>query len=236
MFNAMKRGETFPKEGAASAMAAVRERLSASFGAEKLRAMLRAASHPIDGFYEIRYRGKGSVPLAVVMAVLFSACYTGNRIFASFVVNDVDPRGVDGLMEMSAIFVLLALFTVGNWSVTCLLDGEGRFRDIVAATGYALLPMIVTTVLAALVSQFIANGEEVFYTLIIALGLAWTAMLLLVGVMTVHNYTLLKTLATLILTVLAMFALVFFALLLADMIRQVYVFFYSVYVELVFRA
>ncbi|GHU66660.1 hypothetical protein FACS1894184_05160 [Clostridia bacterium] len=201
----------------------------------KLHSMLRVLSHPIDGFYEIRYREQGSVPLAVIMALLFSVCYTANRIFAGFIVNDVDPRSVNGLMEMSAIFVMLLLFSAGNWSVTCLLNGEGRFRDIVTVTGYALLPMIVSTVLAIIVSQFIASGEEVFYTLIIAVGIAWTAMLLLTGIMTVHNYTLLKTLATLILTVLAMFILVFFALLLADMIRQVFVFFYSIYVELVFR-
>jgi hypothetical protein len=202
---------------------------------DKVRAMFRAVTRPIDGFYEIRYRGKGSVALAVLAAVLFSACYTANRIFASFVVNDVDPRSVNGLLEMSGIFVMLALFAAGNWSVTCLLDGEGRLRDIVTATGYALLPMAAATILAMFVSQFIASGEEVFYTLILAVGVAWTAMLLLAGIMTAHNYTLLKTLVTLALTVLAMFALVFFALLLANMARQVYVFFYSIYIELIFR-
>ncbi|MDR0397484.1 MAG: YIP1 family protein [Oscillospiraceae bacterium] len=204
-------------------------------GMGKTRAMVRVLSHPIDGFYEIRYREKGSVPLAITMAVLFSACYTANRIFAGFVVNDVDPRGVNGLMEMSGIFVTLALFSAGNWSVTCLLNGEGRYRDIVTVTGYALVPMIAAFALATIASQFIASGEEVFYTMILGCGVAWTAMLLLAGIMTVHNYTLLKTLATLALTMLAMFALVFFALLLADMIRQVYVFFYSIYVELTFR-
>jgi len=197
--------------------------------------MLRILSHPADGFYEIRYHDQGSVPLALLCVLLMGISFTTNRIFASFVVNNVDPRSVDGLRELAAIFVLVLLFSVGNWSVTCLLNGEGRFRDILTVTGYALLPMIGFYVAATCISQFIASGEEVFYGLLIILGTAWTGILLLTGIMTVHNYTLFKTLITLALTVLAMFIIVFFTLLLADMINQVTVFFRSIYTELIFR-
>ena len=215
--------------------AGFRSLLSRHMGRDKFAAMLRVLGHPSDAFYEIRYREAGSVALSLLCVIAFAACYTTNRIFASFVVNDVDPRAVNGLTELSAILLLVILFAAGNWSVTCLMSGEGRFRDIITAVGYSLIPMIITYVLATVVSQFIASGEEIFYSVIIYFGTAWAAVLLLVGVMTIHNYTLAKTLVTLILTVLSMFVIIFVTLLLADMMNQVAVFFRSIYTELIFR-
>ncbi|MDR2505419.1 MAG: YIP1 family protein [Oscillospiraceae bacterium] len=210
--------------------------LQTQFTKNKLAYMLRTLSHPADAFYEIRHREQGSVVLSLICVAVFATCYTMNRIFASFIVNDADPMSVNGLTELSSVLLLVMLFAVGNWSVTCLLNGEGRFRDIVTVTGYSLLPLILCYVTATVVSRFVASGEEVFYTIIISLGTAWTAVLLLLGVMTVHNYTLLKTLGTLLLTVLSMFVMIFLALLLADMINQVVGFFYGIYIELIFRS
>jgi len=197
--------------------------------------MLRVCVNPSDAFFEIRWRGQGSVALSLVCIVLYAFAYTANRVFASFVVNDVDPRGVDALMELSAVLLLAVLFSAGNWSVTCLMDGEGRFRDVLTVTGYALLPAIAGTVLATAVSPFLAGGEGVFYTLILRGATAWTAVLLIAGVMTVHGFTLAKTLGALGLTVLAMFVILFVVMLLANMLGQAAVFVRSVYLELLFR-
>ena len=57
--------------------------------------MLYTISHPMDGYYWIRHAERGSVPLAILMVVLFSVCFTANRLLASFVVNDINPRAVD---------------------------------------------------------------------------------------------------------------------------------------------
>jgi hypothetical protein len=158
-----------------------------------------------------------------------------NRIFASFIVNDVDPRSVNGLTEIGAVFLLFILFCVGNWSVTCLMEGEGRLKDIVVVTGYSLTPLIVLFIPATLLSHVVAAGEEVFYYFAIALGIGWAAILVLLGIMTVHNYSLLKTLITLIFTFFAMFILIFLGLLVYDLINQVFIFIRSIYTELIFR-
>ena len=210
--------------------------VSKQFDKEKTRYMLRVLTHPADAFYEIRHRDRGSVPLALACVVMFATCFTLNRIYASFIVNDVNPLSINGVMELSAVLLLVLLFAAGNWSVTCLMNGEGRFRDILTVAGYSLLPAVIGFVAATVVSRFIASGEEVFYTIILTGGIAWTIALLLLGVMTVHNYTLSKTLVTLILTVLSMFVIIFFALLIMDMLNQVFGFFRGIYVELIFRS
>lgn len=205
------------------------------FSKDKWNFMFYTMTHPADGFYEIRHRDRGSVPLAVVMVILFSICYSMNRMLASFVVNDVEPRTVDSLKELTAVLLLYLLFCVGNWSITCLMEGEGRLKDIAIAVGYAVVPMIVTLVPATILSQGIADNEEAFYTMLVVVGIAYSVIIALIGIMQVHNYTLGKTLIVLFLTFIAMFIIIFVCLLLADLVNQIYNFFYSLYTEIIFR-
>ena len=202
---------------------------------EKWGWLFHTVNHPSDGFYWIRHQEKGSVAIAVLLVILYSAVFSMNRIGAAFIVNDIEPRSVNSVAELFGVLVLFLVICTGNWSVTCLMEGEGRFRDIVTAVGYSLVPMIVCTALATVVSQFLAENEEAFYTILMGVGIAWTLLLMLTGIMQVHNYTLGKTLVTLFLTVIAVLIIVFLALLVINFITQVWSFLRSIYTELVFR-
>ncbi|MBQ4536260.1 MAG: YIP1 family protein [Lachnospiraceae bacterium] len=205
------------------------------FSKEKWKYAFYTVSHPSDGYYEIRHRERGSVAVAIVLVILFSLSFSINRISASFIVNDVDPLDVDALTELVAVLLLFALFCVGNWSITCLMEGEGRLKDIAIAFGYGMIPMIVCFNLGTVVSQFVAQNEEAFYYMIIGVGIAYGLFMILIGIMQVHNYTLGKTLITIFLTFIAMFIIIFIVLLFVDLINQVYGFFFSIYQELIFR-
>ena len=205
------------------------------FSKEKWSYMLYTISHPMDGYYWIRHREYGSVPLAILMVFLFSCSFTANRLLASFVVNDLDPRGVDALYELMGVMSFYLLLCVSNWSITCLMDGEGRLKDIAIAVGYGTAPMTFVMVLSTIVSRFIADDEQAFYGILIGVGIAYGVIMMLIGIMQVHNYTLGKTLLTLLLTFLAALIIVFLLLLLSNLLGMVYNFFHSVYTELIFR-
>ena len=205
------------------------------FNKEKWKYLFYTLSHPMDGYYWIRHRENGSVPIAILLVILFSFSFSMNRRYASFVVNDIDPRTVDSLTELGGILMLFAVLCVGNWSITCLMNGEGRMKDIVIAVGYATLPLILTFIPVTLFSQFVAENEEAFYSVILGVGIAYAAIMLLMGIMQVHNYTLGKTLLTLFLTLIAAFIIIFLGLLIVDLINQVITFFQSIYTELIFR-
>lgn len=205
------------------------------FSKEKLYILFHTISHPMDGYYWIRRKNLGSVPLAIVLVVAFSVSFSLNRYLASFVVNFVNPRDVNTLTELVGVLILYLLICVGNWSVTCLLNGEGRLKDIAITTGYATLPLTVTLLVATLLSQFIAKDEEAFYYIVIAIGIVWTFVMFLIGIMQIHGYSLGKTLLTLFLTLIAVFIIMFIGLLLIDLIVQVYNFFHSIYLEMIFR-
>lgn len=203
---------------------------------DKWKFMLHTVSHPADGFYEIRHRERGSVLIALILVVLFSVVWSINRISASFIVNDVDPRMVNSISELITVLLFFFLICVSNWSITCLMDGKGRLKDIIIAIGYSTIPATVCILIGTLVSQFVSNDEAAFYTMICGIGIAYTLFMMLIGIMTVHNFTLGKTIITIFLTLVALLIIVFIILLLVDLINQVYSFLFSIYQELMFRA
>ena len=205
------------------------------FGKEKWKHLFYTVTHPSDGYYWIRHREKGSVGIAVLLVLIFGLCFTLNRLLTSFVVSTINVRSVNLLPEIGGVLLLYVLLCAGNWSITCLMDGEGRFKDILIAIGYAMLPMIVTYVLATAVSQFLADNEQAFYSIIMFIGIAYTLIMALTGIMQVHNYTLGKTLLTLLLTLVAVFIIIFLVMLVANFVGQVVAFVQSIYTELIFR-
>lgn len=203
---------------------------------EKWQYLFYTISHPMDGFYWIRHAEKGSVPIAILLVIIFSISFSTNRLLASFVVNDLDPRGVDSLNELFGILVFYLLICVSNWSITCLMNGEGRMKDISIAIGYSTLPISVVLFLGTIISQVVADDEQAFYTILLVVGIAFGLILMLIGIMQVHNYTLGKTLITLFLTFVAMLIIIFVVLLLSNMLSMVWVFFRSIYTEIIFRS
>lgn len=205
------------------------------FSAEKWKYMFYCISHPSDGFYEVRHRERGSVAIAWVMVLLFGISYTVNRLMASFIVNDTDPRSVDTLMEIEGVLILFLLLSISNWSVTCLMNGEGRLKDIMTIVGYSLTPCVLCYIPATIISHFVAQNEEAFYNIIMGVSLAYSLILMLIGIMIVHNYTLGKTLLTILLTFFALLVIIFMVMMVYSLIGQVITFFHSIYLELYFR-
>ena len=207
-----------------------------AFSKEKWQYLLHTISHPMDGFYWIRHQDRGSVGIAILLVFIFSASFSANRLLASFVVNDIDARTVNSLYELLSVMILYLLFCVSNWSVTCLMNGEGRMKDIAIAIGYGTAPISFVLILGTIMSNFVADDEQAFYFLLLGVGIAYGLILMMIGIMQVHNYTLGKTLITVFITFAAFLIIVFLALLLFNLLGMVYNFFHSIYVEIIFRA
>lgn len=202
---------------------------------EKLLYPFYVISHPFDGFYEVRHRGRGSVPVALLLIFLYGLSFSINRKYASFVVNLINPRYVNTQTEILGVFLAVFLFAIANWSITCLLDGEGRFKDIITVIGYSMLPMVLTYVPATILSLFIAADEESMYYLLTNISVLFFVILLLIGIMIIHNFSFGKTIVTLILTFLALLIIIFIILLVISLVNQVYLFFQGIYTELILR-
>ena len=139
------------------------------------------------------------------------------------------------LQEIFAVFLLVILFTVGNWSVTTLMEGKGKYKEILMVTGYALFPLIIIGYPSVFLSNFLTLEEMAFYGLLMYIAYGLTAWMLFMGILNIHQYGLAKTIGSLILTVVSMSVMMFVGLLFFDLIQQFISFIASIYEELSLR-
>lgn len=191
--------------------------------------------HPFDSFWDMKYEGKGKVRVALTILLLVVISMILKDQFAGFLVNYNDPRHLNSITQLLTIVFPFFLWCLSNWAITTLMDGEGKFKEIMMATAYALVPIVIIYVPMILASRFMAEEETAFYYLMMTVSSIWFVALLFVGIMTVHQYTVLKTVITMLLTVIVMGIVVFLGTLVLSMLQQIIEFFVNIYRELIFR-
>jgi len=191
--------------------------------------------HPFNGFWEMKFEKKGRVKVAIGILLLFVLVTIIKRQFSGFVVNFNNLADLNSINELKFIILPFLLWCIANWSLTTLMDGEGKFKEIVMATGYALLPFVIIYVPQTLYSRIITVDESPFYYLLDAIALIWFVWLLFIGTMTVHQYTAGKTVVTILLTLVVIGIILFLGVLFFSMIQQIINFATSIYQELSFR-
>lgn len=191
--------------------------------------------HPFNGFWEMKYEQKGRLKLALGIVFLLVIFTIIKRQYSGFVVNFNNPSQLNSLNELTFIVLPFVLWCVANWSLTTLMDGEGKFKEIVMATAYAMMPLVIIYLPQTLYSNLITGSESSFYYLLDGVALIWSAWLLFTGTMTVHQYSAGKTVMTMLLTLVVIGIIVFIGVLLFSMLQQMISFAISVYKELSFR-
>ncbi|MEK4009604.1 Yip1 family protein [Paenibacillus sp. FSL H8-0122] len=196
---------------------------------------LHVAVHPFDGFWDLKYENKGKLRMALGILIFLTLTMIVKRQYVGYVVNYNHPLELNSINELKYIIFPFLLWCLANWSLTTLMDGEGKFAEIVITTGYALLPLILINIPNILLSNVITLREASFYHLLDALATLWFVWLLFIGTMTVHQYTVLKTITTMLLTLAVAGIIIFLGLLFFNLIQQIVSFVYTVYQELSLR-
>jgi hypothetical protein len=142
---------------------------------------------------------------------------------------------MNSLMEIVYVAVPVLFWCVANWSLTTLMDGEGKFVEIFTSTCFALIPLIVINFPWIWLSNVISLQETSFYYFSNSFAALWSLYLLFVGNMTVHQFTPAKTIATMLLTVAAMGFMAFLCLLFLSLVQEIVAFVSTIYQEIVLR-
>jgi len=202
---------------------------------EWLRFPLHVMVRPFDGFWDLKYENKGRSGVAAAIVVLLILSVTVQKQLSGFLVNFNDPRYLNSIDELKYVLLPFLLWCLANWSVTTLLDGEGRLQEIAVVAAYSLLPLVVVYLPTTFLSNIMTNEETAFYYLLNSFAGLWFVWLLFVGTMTVHQYTAAKTIVTMLLTLIVMAVIVFLGMLVFSLIQQIIGFGYNIYYELIFR-
>ncbi len=191
--------------------------------------------HPSEGFEDLRWKKQGSLKLSFfIVLLLFVAMVANNRMVGfAFNTNTVKVFNVVPLVVQSVVY--FATWVIGNWCICTLLDGEGTLRKICIYSAYALVPYIICSYIAVILSNFLIKEESIWVTAFTVLGLGWSVVLMISAMKAVHQYSIPKTLISILLTLVAMLLILFLAILLLSLFQQVYVFVYTIYTEIAYR-
>ena len=200
-----------------------------------LRYSFTIMAHPIRGFYDMRYENEGSLGSCVILLMLLITGFISQRQYTGFIFNATNLKEFNILLEISHVLMPVMLWCIANWSITVLMDGEGRFVDIFMATCYSTLPLTVTTFLSVLMSRFLSADEQTFIALVSGIGVAYTALLLFCGILTIHQFTVKKNIFSIILTIAGMAFIVFLILLFAGVFDEMYRYIAGIITEIQLR-
>jgi hypothetical protein len=191
--------------------------------------------HPFDGYWDLKYDNKGKLRISLVILLLLAITTILQRQYSGFLVNFNNPTELNSINELKYIVLPFILWCVSNWSLTTLMDGEGKFKEIVTATGYALLPLALIMLMNTIISNVITIQESALYYLLETVAFLWFLWLLFIGTMTIQQYSVMKTIVTMALTLVVMGIIMFLGLLFFSLMQQMIGFVLSIYNELSLR-
>ncbi|MBQ9898609.1 MAG: YIP1 family protein [Ruminococcus sp.] len=194
-----------------------------------------AVMHPVEGFEDMRWKKSGSLKIAFgIVLLLFIAAVADGRVYG-FQFGVAYDKTFNIIPYIVKSIVVFAAWVVGNWAVCTLLDGEGTMKNICIYSAYALIPYIVQIFICLLLSHILVQDEAVFIQAVRIIGTGWTAILLFSAIKSVHQYSFGKTVFAIILTIAAMFIMLFLLVLFMSLIQQVYIFISTIYTEISYR-
>jgi hypothetical protein len=192
-------------------------------------------SHPIDGFYEMKHYHRGLLRVAYTFFAIHAVLGIVEFTYTGFLFNTTDPTQFKMIRSMLVAIAPFFIFIVGNWSITSLMDGKGKFKEIFITTGYTLFPLIILRIVNIFLSNYFTLDEAFFYHGINVLGYILMFTMLFMGIRSIHEYSVLRAISTILLTILAMTVIVFLGLLAMSLAQQITVFIETIIKELNLR-
>jgi len=191
--------------------------------------------HPFDGFWDLKHERRGSMKSAFVLLLFTIVAFFYKSVGTSYMHNPADAGYMSVVGNITAVVVPLLLWVIANWCFTTLFEGEGSMKDIFIATCYSLTPLPMLMIPAVVLTNFLTLDEAGIISLLNGFAFIWMGLLLILGTMLTHDYSLGKNVLTCIVTVVGMAFIMFIVILFSTLMTQIVGFISNIAVELSFR-
>ena len=190
--------------------------------------------HPIDGFWELKnHKDKSFGAANLILAVLCLASVLSIQ-FTSFHYGFLDRESNNILLNISSFVLPLLAWSVLNWALSTLLDGKASMKQIWVQSVYSLMPLLLSIPVLVVASYVMTLEDSAFYYLISSVAVLWCAFLFLFGNMTIHDYTMTKTVIMTLFTFAGIAASIFIGIILFSTFQQLISFIATVITEIRF--
>lgn len=185
----------------------------------KLLVPLRFFAHPIDLFNDIKYEKRGSLGVANLLLALYFLEEIIDYFAVAYLFSNNEAQSFSVWPILLRTVVLVLLWCITNWAMSTLQDGKGTFKEIYLAACYALTPLVLFSVPLNLITNMMTLSESMFYSAISSALTLWSLILVFLGTMVVHQFTVRKTIGSVLLS-LGMIVIIAFLVLLGFSISQ----------------
>lgn len=192
---------------------------------------------PFDGFWDQKREKKGNITSGIVIIVFLFLSFSAASAFTGFSFHNPKDELTEFnlFLELAKAVLPIALWCISNWCITALIEGSGNMKEIFISTTFALIPYIITSLISTLLSHFLTLGEAQILTIIVAIGFAYSVLLIIAATCSVHDCGVGKALVTILLTIIGMIIIVFISILFFNLLNKFFDFAISVYNELRLR-
>lgn len=191
--------------------------------------------HPFKGLNQLKSEKQGLGIIAVLLLVMFFLSEMIARQFTSFSFNPLGGENVNVFYVLFGTVILVLLFVTANWCFCTLMQGEATFKELFIAVCFTLLPLIMMNLCITGISHVMSLEEEAFFSIFNIVKYTWFYAYLFVSVMIMQQYTFLKTIGSIILTLTGMAIMLFLMVLIFSLFQQLYMFLNTIYNELSLR-
>lgn len=193
--------------------------------------------HPFDGFYDLKNDPKrrnigGAVILFILLAV---SAVLSKQLRGYLFITKIEQLNVQIFTEMIIAVLPYLLWVISNWCFTSLMDGDGKLSDIFQATAVGTLPITICNLLLIPLSNFLNLDSSGIYYTISSLGIIIAYIIILLGMITTHQYQFGKGVATAILSILGILIILFVMILFFFLVQQVFGFVGELSTEINYR-
>ncbi len=191
--------------------------------------------HPIDGSYGIAREGRASLLTANILIVLFMAEFIVYKYLCGFLWKTVREGQYDIMNDMVMIACVALGLTVCTYLISTINDGEGTAPKLYCMFAYSRTPDITFIPVVFVLSHVLTKNEGFLVSFGMIFILTWTAVLMILGIKEVNNYTGKETVKVLFLVAFAALILVLLIFIIYVLWAQVFEFLSALIGEVVYR-
>ena len=200
---------------------------------EKVHLATTMLTHPFENFREIKEKNLTSVPICLIIIILYYIFDVMTTTAGGFAFTYFDPSSYNALLILAKTAGLVILWTVTNWAVCTLFSGKGKIKEIFTVISYSLIPLLVGSLIEIVCTNILVPEEAAFLGVLSVVCTGYAVIMLMAGSIIIHDYSLTKFIGTTLLTLLGCAIVIFLLAAVGILLQQTSGFFATVYSEIV---
>lgn len=223
------------KKGILNPVIKLGNRLDSYSLTQRLKYSFYYMKHPVDGCYGVRWEGKSSYLSANILLAIFILFQVVSKYYSGFLLRTIREGRYTLSSDIGYVIVIFALFTICNYLICTINEGEGSFKQIYVSFTYCLTPYLILQPVIFLLSQIVTGNEVFLVTFTRNVMFAWIILLLLISIKELNNLSVKETAKVVALTFFAVLIIALLVFIIYVLWSQVIDFIIAIGGEVVYR-